>query len=400
MNTLQLSIYAMALGLCAFTGLLSWRASFRNRYFLVFMTLLVLMLGCDWLMHHPSTPLKNLWLVILMASALLVGPCALLLANSVGNADLHINWRRHAVLVVAAWLLLTPLVTSIHFGTEFVNTNAPITKAYAFFIHTGMSLTVCLFLLQTLWVLRTCYALLQRRNVQNKWLFSELDDPGLNLLRILVLAIVINAVVSIAKVLYCALLDGVYMPINIVISGIHLLMAIFLASSYISLIVGAQGKAEAIRETLFKPEAHTPTQSDTTPAKKFEPSSYSNNRTTAELTEKQQALLKQIKAAMDIEHLYKKPSLSLRDLCDHLNESPHNISQVINESDLGNFYDMVNSRRVALASQLLQQNPQRTVLDIAFDCGFNSKSSFNSVFKRYTGVTPSQFRIQETQINE
>lgn len=100
MNTLQLSIYAMALGLCAFTGLLAWRASFRNRYFLVFMTLLVLMLGCDWLMHHPSTPLKNLWLVILMASALLVGPCALLLANSVGNADLHINWRSHAVLVI------------------------------------------------------------------------------------------------------------------------------------------------------------------------------------------------------------------------------------------------------------------------------------------------------------
>lgn len=389
MNTLQLSIYAMAVGLCAFTGLLAWRASFRNRFFLLFITLLVLMLGCDWLIHHPNTPLKSLWLVILMASALLVGPCALLLAKSVGHSGLRIAWRWHVVLVAVAWVLLAPLATAIHFGPGFAKAGIPTSKTYALFIHTCMLLAIGLFLLQTIWVLRTCCALLHRRSQQNKWLFSELDDPGLNMLRMLVLAIATNAFVSIVKVLYCALLDGVYMPLNIFISGTLLLMAVFLASAYISQVVGAQGNTEAIREALFDNEPTNATQQNASPPPT--PAQPSNAVTPA-LSEKQLALLKHIKAAMDVEHLYKQPGLSMRDLCDHLGESPHNLSQVMNESDLGSFYDMVNSRRVAMATTLLQQHPQRTVLDIAFECGFNSKSSFNSVFKRYTGVTPSQYR--------
>ncbi|TVZ38000.1 AraC family transcriptional regulator [Alteromonadaceae bacterium 2753L.S.0a.02] len=391
MNTLQLSFYAMAVALCAFTGLLAWRATSGSRYFLLFLSLLVVMFACDWLMHHPDTPLKNLWLLVLMASTLLVSPCCLLLAKSVGHSELRVPWRRHSLLVALAWLLLIPLATAIHWGTGFVNTVQPISRGYALFIHSTMLLAIAVFLLQTGWVLTTSCAFLRRRSQQNTWLFSVLEDPGLNTLRMLVLSIITNTLVALARVLYCALLDETHMSLNLGISAVQLFMVMFLAVSYIAQVVNANSQNEALRDALFHNQQQI--------APRGEPGRQPSAAKPGLAAECVQSILKKLRVAMDVEHLYKRPGLSLRELCDHLGESPHHVSEVINNSELRNFYDMVNRRRVALASSLLEQNPQASVLDIAFDCGFNSKSSFNSVFKRYRGTTPSQYRARVQSIN-
>ena len=70
------------------------------------------------------------------------------------------------------------------------------------------------------------------------------------------------------------------------------------------------------------------------------------------------------------------------------------LSFVINESKQKSFNDYVNSWRVEETKRLLSQADKQDLglLEIAFDAGFNSKATFNRVFKQTTGLTPSEYR--------
>ncbi len=97
---------------------------------------------------------------------------------------------------------------------------------------------------------------------------------------------------------------------------------------------------------------------------------------------------------LDREKSYADPDLKLQDLADHLGIPSYQVSQVINTELQQNFYDLVNSSRVDEAKRRLAdpEENQFTITTIAFDAGFNSKSTFNAAFKKYTNMTPSQFR--------
>lgn len=88
------------------------------------------------------------------------------------------------------------------------------------------------------------------------------------------------------------------------------------------------------------------------------------------------------------------PLLSLNDLAEKVAIPPHHLSQVINSCLNQNFYDFINSYRVKESQRLLskQHSDQKTVLEILYETGFNSKSAFNLAFKKFTGMTPTQFR--------
>ena len=58
------------------------------------------------------------------------------------------------------------------------------------------------------------------------------------------------------------------------------------------------------------------------------------------------------------------------------------------------FFDFVNQKRVIAAQQLIENKPSASLLEIAFDSGFNNKTSFVNAFKKYAGMTPSAFRKQ------
>jgi AraC-like DNA-binding protein len=93
------------------------------------------------------------------------------------------------------------------------------------------------------------------------------------------------------------------------------------------------------------------------------------------------------------EALYKKSDLSINDLASRLGVHPNNLSQTINQKEKKNFYDFVNTYRFEEFKRLisLQKNQQYTLLSLAYDCGFSSKSSFNRYFKKATGQTPSEY---------
>ena len=113
------------------------------------------------------------------------------------------------------------------------------------------------------------------------------------------------------------------------------------------------------------------------------------------LTEGQsEDIKKQLLALLGSEKPYLDPEVSLADLSEKLSVSSKHLSQVINQSFDKNFFDFINSYRIQEVQHILQKSrdDKLTVLEVMFEAGFNSKSSFNTAFKKETGQTPTEFR--------
>lgn len=94
---------------------------------------------------------------------------------------------------------------------------------------------------------------------------------------------------------------------------------------------------------------------------------------------------------------YRQAKLTLDELSDMLAIPSYLLSQHINKKLGTNFFDYINSLRIeAVKQSLIDPCNEQTILDIAFAAGFNSKSTFNTVFKKQVGCTPSQFRAQHS----
>ncbi|MDR1645955.1 MAG: helix-turn-helix transcriptional regulator [Tannerellaceae bacterium] len=113
-----------------------------------------------------------------------------------------------------------------------------------------------------------------------------------------------------------------------------------------------------------------------------------------------QLLAEKLKKYMDTQRPYINPDLCLRDLAEQLNVYPHYVTQILSTLFNQNFYDFVNTYRVNEAKRLLRNadksNKVPTIITIAYNCGFNSKSSFNRIFKQKIGLTPSEYREADT----
>jgi AraC-like DNA-binding protein len=99
---------------------------------------------------------------------------------------------------------------------------------------------------------------------------------------------------------------------------------------------------------------------------------------------------------MATEKPYLNADLSLPDLANRLDIPSHHLSRVINEQFGVNFFDFINQYRIEEVKARIE-NPEYqnlSLLGIAFDSGFNTKSAFNRVFKKMTGFTPSEYRKQ------
>jgi AraC-like DNA-binding protein len=97
---------------------------------------------------------------------------------------------------------------------------------------------------------------------------------------------------------------------------------------------------------------------------------------------------------MEKEKPYLDPDLSFEQLSKMVSIPPRSLTIVLNECLNQNFYDFINSYRVQESARILmEKNPQyKTVLEVLLEAGFNNKSSFNTAFKKYNGMTPSEFR--------
>ncbi len=97
---------------------------------------------------------------------------------------------------------------------------------------------------------------------------------------------------------------------------------------------------------------------------------------------------------MENDKPYLNPSLSLTGLANDLSIPHRELSQIINEEFGQHFYDFLNRYRVDESKRILKDpvNSKNTILEICYSVGFNSKSAFNTAFKKHTGITPTEFK--------
>jgi AraC-like DNA-binding protein len=109
-----------------------------------------------------------------------------------------------------------------------------------------------------------------------------------------------------------------------------------------------------------------------------------------------QSHLKNLILMMERDKLYLNSDLTLRELAEKLSISAHNLSEILNTKLNQNFYDFINRYRVEEVKRKLSDNEMEkyNLIAIAFESGFNSKATFNTVFKKQTGTTPTEYRKQ------
>jgi len=94
------------------------------------------------------------------------------------------------------------------------------------------------------------------------------------------------------------------------------------------------------------------------------------------------------------ENPYLDENLSLRKLADMLSTTDKNLSTLLNQFMGISFYDLINKRRVEAVKKMIakETSDKYSLMGIAYECGFNSKSSFIRAFKKETGLSPSEYK--------
>lgn len=111
--------------------------------------------------------------------------------------------------------------------------------------------------------------------------------------------------------------------------------------------------------------------------------------------------LERLQAYMEYKKPYLDGNLTIHDLSQKTGISRHHITQVLNETHGKNFFTFINEYRIREVINRFNDPKYNnyTILAIAFDAGFNSKSTFNSFFKSQTGQTPSKYRQKKAGIS-
>lgn len=149
-------------------------------------------------------------------------------------------------------------------------------------------------------------------------------------------------------------------------------------------VIGFYGVKQTTIFTNLQPKPATPEAPPKTER-------YASSKLTAD---EAQVMVNKVKAYMEKEKPHLDSQLSLESLASALAMTRHDLSQVINDQFETNFFGFVNDYRVAAFKENLADKKYEhyTLLGIALETGFNSKSSFNSIFKKAEGMTPSEYK--------
>jgi AraC-like DNA-binding protein len=383
MHTLQSSFYAVAIIsclLCAFV-VSGHRAPKRFRYLVVYLVLESLRYLFQWLMIQPAAPAKALWLGLLFVFSFLVAPALWMFAREIAE-DRTPSLRHlrgpHLAVILAGALLTMPLLLRTHLGTTYADPTDIATPLHSLVIHSTMLAAIFLFLCQVPYYLTAGLRLLGNHLALSKAMFSVVEPGSVKTLRLLIFIACANWLVGLLRALYCLTL-GADNRIGIVFCALEV--------GVTAVVVFALMR----RTTTFSIEDRALSQ-ELTVSTKYARSALdlpARSRIRRKLTE-----------AMSTARLHRDSSVTLRALCESLKENPHYVSQVINQDLATSFYDLIKKHRVEDAMHALVAEPSKSVLDIALEVGFNSKSTFNAAFRQHAGMTPREFRASRGSVQE
>ncbi len=381
MTEITISLYASAAFILLVFLLILGKSSQINHFFvLVFFILMSIRFISEWLMLNPDLPLKALWLAITMATSLFIAPIVWLYSREITEASLPALSRLHPshyLILILALGLLWPLASSAHWGNDWAADHIEdrLWAEEVFIVHACMLAAILIFAIQAPLYLIMTILNLRKRKFRSKHLFSNISDGALNTARALIVILSINWLLAITKTanIFTAPADRGLTPLFALVEVSAMCWAVY------SVIKGKflfSEKEKELGKTLEDNEKKQYAKSSITQAQRTR-------------------ILNKLTQAFADPEFYTDNQLDLSTLCQQISEAPHYVSQVITQDLKTSFYDLINSHRVKIAKQLLVSKGQSTILEVLTESGFNSKSTFNTAFKKQTGMTPSQFRSQQ-----
>jgi len=224
--------------------------------------------------------------------------------------------------------------------------------------------------------------------------------PGVRLLRQFAIVLLAGIATGVGAVIYYLIKTGHVFDMCIVI---HLYLAAMpvLILRYKMQILGTtatapvkQSAAESVKETINIISQHgsiinVPVHEEIAANINIAEKKYTKSGVDEKMLDKYEEALKLF---MKKTKIYLEPEISLEQLAAKTNIPKHHLTQLLNERFGKNFYTFINEHRITEAMEKLQHDRNLNILSLAYDCGFNSKSSFNTYFKKVTGLTPSAYR--------
>lgn len=95
---------------------------------------------------------------------------------------------------------------------------------------------------------------------------------------------------------------------------------------------------------------------------------------------------------LETEKIYREDNINLTELANQIGISNHQLSEYLNQELKISFFQLIHRYRIKEAKERLISHPDETILSVAYHVGYQSKSSFNEIFKKETGQTPTDFR--------
>jgi AraC-like DNA-binding protein len=354
------TLYVVGAALCLFSSSILGRSRIAGgrslRYLAAYLALECLCYAFELLVAHPAAPFKAVWLSGLMAASMLIAPALWLavrecIEDERPSAGAVGGFGR--AVIVAAGLLTIPLLLTAHSGTEFSDPRRIAPSLLEPIIHETMLLSIALFALQVPHYLWLCRKLVLQNAARN-WLQWPL------------LIVCTAWLLGISRTLMAVFAEGAqafFWAVALVDVGITV--------GCVFVIV------QRLTSVRPPPEAK-----------------YAKSRLDPAVRAR---IVRKLDRVFQVERAHQESSLSLHSLSARLKENEHYVSQVINQ-DLGTtFHELVNHHRIEHARRLIAEDPARNVLEVALEVGFNAKSTFNSAFRRHSGLTPREFRLQARQ---
>jgi AraC-like DNA-binding protein len=252
--------------------------------------------------------------------------------------------------------LLLPADEKLYFAFEVMPANPPLYWVVFSFL---VNISGPVYIIWSLWLLRKHY-----RAIRDS--FSYVDEINLKWLR--------NIIIGMGLIWFAVIISNAIDEET----GSNI---VFIAVSVFIFLIGYYGTRQGI---VFSDRKLVDLES--VKEEKYKKSTLDNDRI--------QTIVDQLLNYMDEGKPYLESKITLPQLAEKLNTNSNYLSQAINEKLKMNFYDFINKYRVEeFKERLKSRNAANfTLFGHASDCGFSSKSSFNEVFKKITGITPSQYQ--------
>ncbi len=232
-------------------------------------------------------------------------------------------------------------------------------------------LSVIIILIQALFYTIISYFVIQKHKKRILLFSSNTKGINLNWLEYIIIQIFILCIIIIVHNIFVSTKD-----LNLFMN------AVLLVTIYIIAYLSLQQKEIFPGKSGHKEDLKFVTQEDSVKVKK---------RLMQE--DELEVLKRKLESIMKSSRPYLDSELNLVKLAELISVTPHQLSYIINAGFGENFYQFVNRYRVERAKELLKDTTtNKTMLAVAYDAGFNSKTVFNTTFKKITHQTPSEFK--------